>query len=105
MSSHVALPVTIFGIILLHAIVVCFSRPQITSRSNNTTEPEISLESCNQTCNPSQHVACCDGCICFLRNNDTEGHCYQIVGLDYEYGSLNMSSLDAYTPIPPVTNS
>ncbi|KAK8765474.1 hypothetical protein V5799_031917 [Amblyomma americanum] len=83
---------------------VCFCRPQITSRSNNTTESEISLESCNQTCNSSNNETCCEGCTCFLINNDTQGHCYKIVGLDYEYGSLNMSSLDAYTPIPARTN-
>ncbi|KAK8765848.1 hypothetical protein V5799_007369 [Amblyomma americanum] len=103
MSSHGALPVTIFGIILLQAIVMSFSRPQITSRSNNTTEPEISLISCNQTCNPSKNETCCEDCTCFLRNNETEGYCFKICGLDYE--PLDMSSLDAYTPIPLGTHS
>ncbi|KAK8773835.1 hypothetical protein V5799_011631, partial [Amblyomma americanum] len=41
-----------------------------------TTEPSL-VESCNQTCSPSQNITCPPECFCGLLNNNTCGDCYR----------------------------
>uniref|UniRef100_A0A1E1X1F5 Uncharacterized protein n=1 Tax=Amblyomma aureolatum TaxID=187763 RepID=A0A1E1X1F5_9ACAR len=68
---------------MLQAIVICFSLPQPMSGRSTTTEPNVSVEKCNQTCNPSRNETCSDGCICFLLNREKNGTCYTIDLGDY----------------------
>ncbi|XP_077507610.1 evasin P1126-like [Amblyomma americanum] len=80
MTSHGAVRFAIFGIIALHSVFVCFSKPQIFPRSND--KETVSIETCPETCIPSKNVTCSDNCLCVLLGNAEEGTCLNMTGVE-----------------------
>ncbi|XP_075541966.1 evasin P1142-like [Dermacentor variabilis] len=77
MALAVSVKSAIFVAFILEAVFIGFSRPDATPSSTEPSDSNFTVESCNQTCNPSQNRSCSDNeCFCVLLNNSTEGHCY-----------------------------
>nr|XP_050047471.1 evasin P1126-like [Dermacentor andersoni] len=77
MALVVSVKSAIFVAMIIEAVFIGFSRPDATPSSTESSDPNVTAESCNQTCNPSQNRNCSgNGCFCVTLNNNTEGKCY-----------------------------
>ncbi|KAK8765433.1 hypothetical protein V5799_031958 [Amblyomma americanum] len=65
---------------------MCFSTEVSSSEECSTPSPNISLTTCNATCDSNN--SCSDGCICFMVNGKN-GTCYNMTVADDYYDSLS----------------
>nr|XP_054933008.1 evasin P1126-like [Dermacentor andersoni] len=100
MASVVSMKSAILLAVILQAVFFGFGRPDSTTNSTESSDLNFTVESCNQTCNPSQNLTCSGhNCFCVLLNNSTQGKCYTYSwpGMDSEEAPTN-EEIEAAAP-------
>uniref|UniRef100_A0A224YCH1 Basic tail secreted protein n=1 Tax=Rhipicephalus zambeziensis TaxID=60191 RepID=A0A224YCH1_9ACAR len=77
MAFAVSIRSAILAAVILQAVFIGLSVPASTSFGSTTTEPNVDVGYCNQTCNRTHETPCSNSsCFCVTVNNSIMGECY-----------------------------